>query len=89
MLGGTGHEGIGELAARLQENLGGHRFNRTSDIDRHHDAVRYAWEIVAPDTDSPFAAGIDIGFLDEHGRLKSVTAFLDVFPEHAHDADHE
>jgi hypothetical protein len=86
LLGGTGHDGIGQLVTQINDNLGGHRFNRTSDIDSHHDAVRYSWEIVPPDADSPLAAGIDIGFLDEHGRLKSVTAFLDVFPEQVHDA---
>ncbi len=83
LLGGEGHDGIGQLVAQLNQNLGGHRFNRTSDIDHHHDAVRYSWEIVPPGTDTPFAAGIDIGFVDEDGRLTSVTTFLDVFPEHA------
>lgn len=82
LLDGAGHDGIAQLATRLNENLRGHRFVRTSEIDSHHDAVRYAWKIIPLDGGDPFAAGVDIGVLDEHGRLKSVTAFIDVFPEH-------
>ncbi len=84
LFGGNGREEIAQLATQLSENLGGHRLVRTSDIDSHHDAVRFTWKIVPPDGGDPFAAGLDIGFLDDTGRLKSVTTFIDIFPDHHH-----
>ena len=79
-LGGNGHDGIGDLATQLQEPLGGYRFNRTSDVDVHHDRVRYSWEIVPPGSKAPLAAGVDFGVIAPDGRLKSITAFLDLAP---------
>ena len=81
LLEATGRDGIAALASQLREHLGDHRFERTGQIDAHHDVVRYAWQIVPVSGEPHFAAGVDIGTLDASGRLKSVTAFLDVAPE--------
>jgi hypothetical protein len=84
---GVGHDGLEALVTSLhtnvREHLGGYRFQRTGEIDAHHDAVRFSWEIVRSDDDSIFAAGVDVGVLAADGRLRQVTTFLDVAPEAA------
>jgi hypothetical protein len=82
-LAGEGHDGIAALATQLREHLGDHRFQRTGNIDAHHDRVRFSWEIVPAPGAPLFAAGTDFGKLDEDGRLQSITTFLDVVPEGA------
>jgi hypothetical protein len=83
MIDGAGHEGIASLADQLLEHLGGHQFNRTGEIDAHHGAVRYAWEIVPAPGQPPLAAGVDFGIVGTDGRFQSVTTFLDLVPEGA------
>jgi hypothetical protein len=79
-LGGTGHEGIETLASELHEHLGEYRFNRVSEIDTHHDFVRYSWEVIPAAGEPLFAAGVDFGVMNPDGRLQSVATFLDVAP---------
>jgi hypothetical protein len=71
----AGHDGINDMHATLQQQFGGHRFRRTSDIDSHHDQLRYAWELVAPDG-TVVVAGIDVGEIAEDGRLRRITGFF-------------
>ena len=48
--------------------------------ERHHDRMRFQWEIVVADDES-FATGTDVLELDGEGRISSVTSFLDRAPE--------
>lgn len=48
--------------------------------ERHHDRVRFQWEIVVDDDES-FATGTDVIELTDDGRISSVTSFLDRAPE--------
>jgi hypothetical protein len=48
-LTGEGHDGISEMAGAMQEHYAGHSFRRASDVDAHHDHLRFAWELVGPD----------------------------------------
>jgi hypothetical protein len=80
MLEAAGHEGLADMVAAVHERFPGHRFTRVSAIDAHHTALRFAWELVAPDG-QPVAAGIDVGELAQDGRLQSVTGFFNDPPQ--------
>lgn len=71
----TGHDGFAELAAGVQAAYPGHRFRRTTQIDGHHELIRFGWELVGPDG-SVTVAGIDVAVLDDDGRLRQVTGFF-------------
>lgn len=55
--------------------------------ERHHDRMRFRWEIVVGDEES-FATGTDVLELDGDGRISSVTSFLDRAPEGFEAAHH-
>jgi len=42
--------------------------------------VGYGWEIAPAYGSTVLAAGVDVGAIDDHGRLQSVTAFPDLTP---------
>ena len=74
--------GIDEFEANVHEvhgRLPGADYGRSSGVDRHHDVVRYAWEIrrdgelVLP--------GFDATELDEQGRVARVLGFFGPLPE--------
>jgi len=75
MLEAGSHDGISEMTAGVQATYPGHRFRRTSQIDGHHDLVRFGWELVAPDG-SITVAGIDVGVLADDGRLRQIAGFF-------------
>jgi hypothetical protein len=54
----------------------------------HHDRARLQWEIVTGGSTS-FATGTDVVQLDEDGRIRSITAFLDRAPEGFDPAAHQ
>jgi hypothetical protein len=72
---GEGRGGISEMADALQQQFAGHRFRRVSAIDTHHDQLRFAWELVAPDG-TVAVAGLDVGELADDGRLRRITGFF-------------
>ena len=75
MLEAQGHAGIAEMAGTIQAAYPGHVFRRTTQVDGHHDLVRFGWELVAPDG-TLTVAGIDVAELAEDGRLQHVRAFF-------------
>lgn len=77
---GDGHEGIAAMATQMKGHLADYQFTRTSEVDAHHDVLRYRWEIVLAGGGELLAAGIDFCRLDAEGRIQSVSAFLDVAP---------
>ena len=78
-LASEGHAGISEHIAALHAQFPGHRFRRASGVDTHHDTVRVAWELVAPDG-SVALTGLDFGTLAADGRLQRVTGFFGELP---------
>lgn len=50
-------------------------------VDTHHDAVRYTWELYAPDKSEPVALGTQVVTLDQHGRMLRDFQFVDKAPE--------
>jgi hypothetical protein len=78
LMAGEGQEGIDAMIEAVQARFPGYRFRRTSEIDAHHDRVRFSWEL-GPDGDAALAGGLDFGVIAS-GRLRSITGFLDFAP---------
>ena len=78
LMAGEGLDGIDAMIQGVQAQFPGYRFRRTSDIDAHHDRVRFSWEL-GPDGDVALAGGLDVGVIAD-GRLQSITGFLDFAP---------
>ncbi len=79
MLEATGHAALAEMVAGVQAKFPGHRFRRRSGVDAHHDQLRFAWDLVAPDG-AVVVAGIDVGALATDGRLARITGFFGEVP---------
>ena len=73
-----GHAGIDSMVAAVQERFPGYRFARASEVDAHHDRIRFAWTL-GPANGAAIVEGIDFGTL-AGGRLKSITGFFDKAP---------
>lgn len=71
----TGHAAVDGLYAALQAQFPGHAFRRSTQVDLHHDAARYGWELVGPAGDVALA-GQDVALLAPDGRLARVTGFF-------------
>jgi hypothetical protein len=71
----AGHDGFSAMVSNVQQQLPGHMLVRTSPIDRHHDHVRFEWQLVAPDG-TVAVAGVDYGVLATDGRLQSIGGFF-------------
>ena len=74
-----GHSALSAMVDGVQAKFSGHRFRRLSGIDTHHDQLRFAWELVAPDG-AVVVAGIDVGGLAADGRLAYITGFFGELP---------
>ena len=75
LLEAEGHDGLSEMVANVHAHYPGYRFRRRSDVDVHHDRVRFAWDLVSP-AGEVFVSGIDVGDLAEDGRLRRITGFF-------------
>jgi hypothetical protein len=73
-----GREGIDTLLQNLQGQYPGIRLTRTSEVDAHHDRVRFSWEL-GPEGGQALAGGIDVGVVVD-GQLQTITGFLDFGP---------
>ena len=78
MMQAEGHASIDAMVQGVQDGFPGYRFRRTSEVDAHHDHVRFAWEL-GPESGAPFAGGVDFGVIVD-GHLQSITGFLDFAP---------
>jgi hypothetical protein len=75
LLEADGRDALSDMVATVHDHYPGHRFRRQSDVDVHHDRLRFAWDLVAPDG-NVFVAGIDVGELSPDGRLRRITGFF-------------
>lgn len=78
LMRGDGREGIDAMTAAAQAQFAGLRFRRTSEVDAHHDRLRFAWEL-GPEEGAALAAGVDFGVV-AGGKLRSITGFLEFAP---------
>jgi hypothetical protein len=76
---GDGHDGISQMAAVMHEHYEGHRFERASGVDAHHEHLRFAWKLVGPDGTTA-VEGIDVADLAADGRLARVVGFFGDLP---------
>ncbi len=76
MMEGRGRDGLAALIAGAQQRFAGHRFLLLGTPEGHHDVVRFSWALAARGAE-PVARGTDVAELDEDGRLRRVTGFLD------------
>jgi hypothetical protein len=82
LLEAEGYAALGDMVAGVHEQFPGHRFRRTSGIDSHHDQVRFAWELAAPDG-AVTVAGVDLGELAPDGRFRAIAGFFGELPAEA------
>jgi hypothetical protein len=75
-----GHAGLSQMVEEARPHFPGHRVERTSGIDTHHDQLRFSWSVVGPDGSVP-VAGIDVGVLAPDGRLQEITGFFGDLPQ--------
>jgi len=78
VMNGEGRSGIDALARGVQEKFPGHCFRRTSDVDAHHDRIRFLWEL-APEGGPVVVSGTDFGVIAD-GRLQTITGFFGTAP---------
>jgi SnoaL-like domain len=78
---GEGQAGIDAMVQGVQERFPGYRFRRTSEVDGHHDRVRFAWEL-GPEGGPALAGGVDFGLVAED-PLQAITGFFDFAPKPA------
>lgn len=74
-MGGAGHAGISDLAAKVVQQFPGHRFTRTTVVDAHNEFARYGWKLQDPQGHAVLE-GCDFVTLDVDGRLLQVVGFF-------------
>ena len=75
---GKGRDEIGALIGAAQERFPGFRFALDGKPDGYGDRLRFSWTL-GPAGEADMIKGTDFAVM-EHGRLKSVTGFLDKVP---------
>jgi len=76
LMTGEGRAGIDAMVQAVQDAYPGNRFRRTSEVDVHHDRVRFGWTL-GPEGGPALAQGTDFGVLGGERLLAAVTGFLD------------
>jgi SnoaL-like domain len=76
LMAGQGVDGIDAMIAGAQQQYPGHRFTLVAGPDAHHDRVRFMWSL-SVDGGNPIAVGVDFATLDDDGRMRSITGFLE------------
>ena len=77
---GEGRSGIDAMIAGIQQQFPSLKFRRTTEVDAHHDRIRFAWEL-GPQDGQAVAGGVDFG-VTRDGLLHAITGFLDFAPAH-------
>ena len=75
LLEADGYPGLSAMVDGVHAQFPGHRFERTTGVDVHHDQCRFGWRLVAPDG-TVTVAGVDVGAIGADGRLRSITGFF-------------
>lgn len=74
-LAGRGHAEISALAEVVLTHYAGHRFERTTAVDTHHEFARYGWDLVGSDG-TIAVSGTDFVELDDQGKLLRIVGFF-------------
>jgi hypothetical protein len=70
-----GIEALSDVIAGVQEQFPGAVLVRTSEVDRHHDCIRFTWRFLDP-AGATLLEGIDVCTVAEDGRIASFTVFF-------------
>lgn len=72
----TGHEAISDMIGGVLEQHPGVTLRCSSQVDSHHDVLRFDWEIL--DANGGLAlSGVDVARLADDGRLLDVRGFFE------------
>ena len=74
-----GHQGISDQAATLLSQFPGHRFERSTAIDAHHQSLRYGWRL-RDAQGATVLEGLDVVDLDVDGRIARIVGFFGAQP---------
>ncbi|TDC69324.1 nuclear transport factor 2 family protein [Streptomyces hainanensis] len=78
-----GQDALAALIGDVRQRFPGFEFRVTGTPDGHHGLVRFTWDLVAPADGSAPVAGFDVATLDDAGRIRTVSGFLDRVPPQA------
>jgi hypothetical protein len=70
-----GQAGISDLAATLLSQFPGHRFERSTALDTHHEFLRYGWRLLEPNG-AAVLEGVDFVQCDVDGRIARIVGFF-------------
>ena len=70
-----GRENLCSHISAFVASYQGHRLELTSDVDAHHDVLRFGWAVVRPDG-SVLSTGLDACLLAADGSLKLILGFF-------------
>jgi SnoaL-like domain len=79
LMSGERHDGLTAMIAAARTHFPGHRFSLVGAPDGHGNHLRFSWSLAA-EGGAVVGRGTDFATLDTHGRLVSVTGFLDQDP---------
>jgi hypothetical protein len=74
MIEADGLDAFDGMIAAVQGQFPGLVMRRTSEVDAHHDLVRFTWALGAPDAE-PAVAGVDVAKFDADGKLHRIIGF--------------
>ncbi len=74
----AGPEQLSAMVEGVQARFPDARFSRTSDVDAHHDRLRFTWSL-GPANGAPIVGGLDVGVV-AGDKLETITGFLDSVP---------
>jgi hypothetical protein len=75
----AGHEALAAMMAGIHEHYAGGRFERTTELDAHHDTARYGWRLVGADGNVVVDA-LDVTTFAPDGRIATVVAYFGDLP---------
>jgi hypothetical protein len=75
----AGHAGIEAMIAGFQQRFPGMAFVRSGEVERHHDRLRFTWDLRSP-AGERVAAGTDVAVVAADGRLRDIAGFFDQAP---------
>jgi hypothetical protein len=79
VMASDGHAGMDAMLAGVQAKFPGFVLRRTSKVDAHNGAARFAWSL-GPAAGPSVVEGVDFCALAPDGRLVEVVGFIDKMP---------
>ncbi len=71
----TGHAELEAMFAGFHEMYPGHSFRQVGGSDRHHQLLRWGWEMLTPDG-TKVLDGLDVALLDDDGKIGYLAGFF-------------